>query len=164
MFCFDYDIKHLCSCTRWQWNLDIDSLDILRPIVPGCLSTIIRTYFRRHICLQVRDDSHLLLALSLSLTFFLLFWSWLGDRFFFLWCLLFLLLIFALTSWSVHLLLLHFCKLLLIFFELFPSFSKSLTLGWVFLLMLNLIFFEVLIDLRTLMSYQKLSLTSPSAY
>ena len=164
MFCFDFDIKHLCSSARWQWNLDIDSLDILRPIVASCLSTIIRAYFRRHIGFQVRDDSHLLRVLSLSLTFFLWFWSWLRYRFGLIRSFLFLFLLFTLFSRSVRLLFFHFSKLLLVFFELLPSFSKSFTFGRVFLFMLNLIFFEVLIDLSTLVSYQKLTLTSPSAY
>ena len=154
MFCLDFDIKHLCSGARWQWDLNINSLDILRPIVPSCLSTIIRAYFGRYICFQVRDDPHFLWALSLSLTFFLLFWSWLRSRFSYFRLLLFQLLLFSLASWSVRLLLLHLSKFLLVFFELLPSLSKSLTLGWVFFLMLNLIFFKMLIDLSKLVSHQ----------
>lgn len=41
----DFDVHHLWSCTLWDWNLDCDLLDSLRPVIFLSAVTVVCTDF-----------------------------------------------------------------------------------------------------------------------
>lgn len=143
MFWFDLN-KDLSWCgSLREWNLHIDILDWLTPVVLLSLATIIRAYLLINFLLRHNWFWYVVAFLSLLL----LLW-WLNfHRFWLIFCL------FNLLTWNTFNFL-SSCsfklRFLLILLELIPSLCKSLTFGGKLLLMLVLVLFIELVHLKKL--------------